>query len=60
MAHGDHLKYSGKPKAGKKTFLRLVSYVACDGTVADRNRCTDRCEHRSQSHRIVHAPTDYQ
>ena len=30
MAHGDHLKYSGKPKAGKKTFLRLVSYVACD------------------------------
>ena len=30
MAHGDHLKYSGKPKAGKKTFLRLISYVACD------------------------------
>ena len=27
MAHGDHLKYSGKPK---KTFLRLISYVACD------------------------------
>lgn len=30
MAHGDHLRYSGKPKAGKKTFLRLISYVACD------------------------------
>lgn len=32
MAHGDHLKYSGKPKAGKKTFLRLVStWPATDG-----------------------------
>lgn len=30
MAHGDQYKHSGKPKEGKKTFLRLVSYVACD------------------------------
>jgi len=30
MAHGDHYKNSGKPKEGKKTFLRLVSYLACD------------------------------
>lgn len=30
MAHGDHYKEGGKPKAGKETFLRLVSYVACD------------------------------
>ncbi|MDU1891896.1 MAG: ABC transporter ATP-binding protein [Dysgonomonas sp.] len=30
MAHGDHLKQSGKPKAGKKAFFRLVSYLACD------------------------------
>lgn len=30
MAHGDQYKHNGKPKEGKKTFLRLVSYVACD------------------------------
>jgi len=30
MAHGDHLKHTGKPTQGKKTFFRLVSYVACD------------------------------
>ncbi|MBK5719306.1 ABC transporter ATP-binding protein [Dysgonomonas sp. Marseille-P4677] len=30
MAHGDHYKHSGKPQQGKKTFLRLMSYLACD------------------------------
>lgn len=30
MAHGDYLKQTGKPKKGKKTFLRMVSYVAAD------------------------------
>ena len=30
MAHGDHLKNGEKPKAGKRTFLRLVSYVGCN------------------------------
>ncbi len=30
MAHGDHYKHSGKPKEGKKTFLRLMSYLTCD------------------------------
>lgn len=30
MAHGDHYKQSGKPQQGKKTFLRLMSYLACD------------------------------
>ncbi|NDV65987.1 ABC transporter ATP-binding protein [Bacteroides sp. 224] len=28
MAHGDHFKHTGKPKEGKKTFLRMVTYVA--------------------------------
>lgn len=30
MAHGDHYKHSEKPKEGKKTFLRLMSYLTCD------------------------------
>jgi len=30
MAHGDQYKHDGKPTEGKKTFLRLVSYLACD------------------------------
>lgn len=30
MAHGDHLKYQAKPKAVKKTFLRLMSYLSRD------------------------------
>ncbi|MDR2954201.1 MAG: ABC transporter ATP-binding protein/permease [Prevotella sp.] len=30
MAHGDHYKQDGKPKEGRKTFFRLVSYLACD------------------------------
>ncbi len=30
MAHGDHMKHSGKPKEGKKTFRRLISYLASD------------------------------
>jgi ATP-binding cassette subfamily B protein len=30
MAHGDHMKQSGKPKNGSRTFLRLVSYMASD------------------------------
>lgn len=30
MAHGDRYKQSGKPKEGRKTFRRLVSYVAAD------------------------------
>lgn len=30
MAHGDHLKNGEKPKAGKRTLLRLVSYVGCN------------------------------
>lgn len=30
MAHGDHYKQDGKPQQGKKTFLRLMSYLTCD------------------------------
>ena len=30
MAHGEHLRQSGKPKEGKKTFMRLMSYLVCD------------------------------
>lgn len=30
MAHGDHYKYTGKPTEGRKTFLRLMSYLTCD------------------------------
>lgn len=30
MAHGDQYKQTGKPQQGRKTFMRLVSYVACD------------------------------
>jgi len=30
MAHGDQYKQDGKPKEGKKTFFRLVSYLSCD------------------------------
>lgn len=30
MAHGDRYKPNGKPKEGRKTFRRLVSYVAAD------------------------------
>lgn len=30
MAHGDKYKADGKPVEGKKTFLRLMSYLACD------------------------------
>lgn len=30
MAHGDKYKADGKPKEGRKTFLRLMSYLACD------------------------------
>lgn len=30
MAHGDHLKYDAKPREGKKTFFRLISYLSCD------------------------------
>lgn len=30
MAHGDSKKQSEKPREGKKTFLRLMSYLACD------------------------------
>lgn len=30
MAHGDRYKSSGKPQQGKKTFLRLVSYLVCE------------------------------
>lgn len=30
MAHGDHLKYQAKPRAGKQTLCRLVSYLVCD------------------------------
>jgi len=30
MAHGQAYKQEGKPKESKKTFLRLVSYLACD------------------------------
>lgn len=28
MAHGEHLKYNAKPQAGKKTFMRLATYLA--------------------------------
>ncbi len=30
MAHGDQMNHSGKPKEGRKTFFRLLSYLACD------------------------------
>lgn len=30
MAHGDHSKSIEKAKEGKKTFLRLMSYLSCD------------------------------
>lgn len=30
MAHGNHMKQSGKPKEGIKTFRRLISYMASD------------------------------
>lgn len=30
MAHGDRYKPNGKPKEGRRTFRRLVSYVAAD------------------------------
>lgn len=30
MAHGDHLKYQAKPKAGRQTLFRLTSYLVCD------------------------------
>lgn len=30
MAHGEHLKYQAKPKAGKRTLFRLASYLVCD------------------------------
>lgn len=30
MAHGDHLKYQAKPRAGKQTLFRLVAYLVCD------------------------------
>lgn len=30
MAHGDKYKADGKPLEGRKTFLRLMSYLACD------------------------------
>lgn len=30
MAHGDHSKPIEKAKEGKKTFLRLMSYLSCD------------------------------
>lgn len=30
MAHGDQYKHDGKPVEGRKTLLRLMSYLACD------------------------------
>lgn len=30
MAHGEHLKYQAKPKAGRQTLLRLSAYLVCD------------------------------
>lgn len=30
MAHGDKYKHEGKPIEGRKTFFRLMSYLACD------------------------------
>ena len=30
MAHGDNYKHDEKPIEGKKTFFRLMSYLACD------------------------------
>ncbi|GAB6009171.1 ABC transporter ATP-binding protein [Dysgonomonas reticulitermitis] len=30
MAHGDKYKADGKPVTGRKTFLRLIAYLACD------------------------------
>lgn len=30
MAHGDQLKHTGKPRQGKKTLFRMISYLAGD------------------------------
>lgn len=30
MAHGNHLKYQARPKAGKRTLIRLAAYLVCD------------------------------
>lgn len=30
MAHGDHPKYQARPKAGKRTLIRLAAYLVCD------------------------------
>lgn len=30
MAHKNHLKQNEKPTEGKKTFMRLMSYISCD------------------------------
>lgn len=30
MAHGEHLKYNARPKTGRRTFLRLLSYLVYD------------------------------
>lgn len=30
MAHGEHLKLTAKPLAGRRTFRRLASYLLCD------------------------------
>ncbi|HBO27753.1 ABC transporter ATP-binding protein [Culturomica sp.] len=30
MAHGDHLKYQARPRAGKRTLIRLAAYLVCD------------------------------
>lgn len=33
MAHGRKIEHTGKPKQGRKTFFRLISYLACDRTL---------------------------
>ena len=43
MAHGDHLKYQAKPKAGRQTLFRLTSYLVCDRLVCHRR--FDRAEY---------------
>lgn len=45
MAHGDHLKYQAKPKAGRQTLFRLTSYLVCDRLFIVCHRRFDRAEY---------------
>lgn len=46
MAHGDHLKENAKPREGKKTFFRLISYLSWRQAAVVRDRLSDHCQYR--------------